>query len=65
MLNRRGANGRKPVEGVKAALEDVKAALPDGVSIVPFYDLAELITTAVTGVRNSLIEAVVLVFSQN
>jgi heavy metal efflux system protein len=65
VLNRRGANGRKTVEGVKAALEDVKAALPDGVSIVPFYDRAELITTAVTGVRNSLIEAVVLVFSQN
>ena len=61
VLNRRGANGRKTVEGVKAALEDVKEALPEGVSIVPFYDRAELISTAVTGVRNALLEAVVLV----
>lgn len=61
VLNRRGANGRKTVEGVKEALEAVKAALPEGVSIVPFYDRAELITTAVDTVRNALIEAVVLV----
>ncbi len=61
VLNRRGANGRKTVEGVKEALEAVKAALPEGVRIVPFYDRAELITTAVDTVRNALIEAVVLV----
>lgn len=61
VLNRRGANGRKTVEGVKEALESVKAALPEGVRIVPFYDRAELITTAVDTVRNALIEAVVLV----
>jgi cobalt-zinc-cadmium resistance protein CzcA len=61
VLNRRGANGRKTVEAVKAALEEVKAALPEGVRIEPFYDRAELITTAVSGVRKALIEAVVLV----
>jgi len=61
VLNRRGANSRKTVEAVKAALEEVKPALPEGVKIVPFYDRAELITTAVQTVRNSLIQAVVLV----
>ncbi|MCB1206307.1 MAG: efflux RND transporter permease subunit [Verrucomicrobiae bacterium] len=61
VLNRRGANGRKTVEGIKEALEAVQAALPAGVRIVPFYDRAELITTAVDTVRDALVEAVVLV----
>ncbi|MCF6312270.1 MAG: CusA/CzcA family heavy metal efflux RND transporter [Verrucomicrobiales bacterium] len=61
VLNRRGANGRKTVEAVKAALEDIKTALPEGVSIVPFYDRSELITASVATVRNALIQAVVLV----
>jgi cobalt-zinc-cadmium resistance protein CzcA len=61
VLNRRGSNGRKTVDAVKAALEEVKPALPDGVKIVPFYDRSELINTAVSTVRNALIQAVVLV----
>lgn len=61
VLNRRGANSRKTVEAVKAALEDLKPALPEGVHIVPFYDRSELITASVTTVRNALIQAVVLV----
>ncbi len=61
VLNRRGANGRKTVEAVKAALEDIKTALPEGVRIVPFYDRSELITASVATVRNALIQAVVLV----
>lgn len=61
VLNRRGANGRKTVEGIKSALEDVRVALPAGVRITPFYDRAELISTAVSTVRDALVEAVVLV----
>ncbi len=61
VLNRRGANGRKTVEAVKVALEEVKSALPKGVTIEPFYDRSELISAAVGTVRNSLLQAVVLV----
>lgn len=61
VLNRRGANGRKTVEGVKQVLEETKASLPEGVMIVPFYDRSELINTAVATVRNALIQAVALV----
>lgn len=61
VLNRRGANGRKTVEAVKAALEEIKPALPEGVEITPFYDRSLLITTAVDTVRNALLQAVVLV----
>lgn len=61
VLNRRGANSRRTVEAVKEALRDVEQALPPGVSIKPFYDRAELITTAVDTVRNALVQAIVLV----
>jgi cobalt-zinc-cadmium resistance protein CzcA len=61
VLNRRGANSRKTVEAIKEVLEEVKAALPEGMEIVPFYDRSELISTAVGTVRNALIQAVVLV----
>lgn len=61
VLNRRGANTRKTVDAVKIALEDVKSALPEGVTINPFYDRTDLINTAVGTVRNALLQAVVLV----
>ena len=39
-LLRRGANSRTMVEGVKHELEALKATLPEGLRIVPFYDLS-------------------------
>lgn len=61
VLNRRGANGRKTVEGVKAALNDLEPSLPDGIRIVPFYDRSDLINRAVSTVEKALREAIVLV----
>lgn len=61
VLNRRGANGRKTVDGVKAALEVIAPTLPEGVKIVPFYDRSDLIGRAVTTVESALGEAIVLV----
>lgn len=61
VLNRRGANGRKTVEGVKAALAGIAPTLPRGVKLVPFYDRSELIGRAVHTVEKALTEAVVLV----
>lgn len=61
VLNRRGANGRLTVQGVKAALEEIAPTLPEGVRIVPFYDRSDLINRAVRTVRVALIEAIVLV----
>ena len=60
-LLRRGANSRTMVEGVKHELEALKAALPEGVRIVPFYDRSELVRQAVWTVEKALGEAVVLV----
>lgn len=60
-LLRKGANSRAAVEGVKRELESLKSVLPKGVSIVPFYDRTELITSAISTVEKALIEAVALV----
>lgn len=61
VLLRRGANGRKTVDGVKAEIERITKILPRGVRIVPFYDRSMLITKAVDTVTTSLIQAIVLV----
>jgi len=61
VLLRKGANSRTTVEGVKRELEALKATLPKGVSIEPFYDRTELINEAVWTVEKALGEAVVLV----
>ncbi|MBN2804031.1 MAG: efflux RND transporter permease subunit, partial [Deltaproteobacteria bacterium] len=61
VLNRRGANGRATVAGVKKALEEIKKSLPEGVTIKPFYDRSNLIDAAVSNVELSLIAAVILV----
>lgn len=60
-LLRKGANSRLAVQGIKAELEALKPALPEGVKIIPFYDRSELITKAVWTVEKALGEAVVLV----
>ncbi len=61
-LLRRGANSRTTIEGVKREFEALKAALPEGVRIVPFYDRTELVSQAVWTVEKALGEAVILVF---
>src|SRR5882757_8797137 len=38
-----GENSRTVVERVKAKIKEISPSLPDGVSIVPFYDRADLI----------------------
>jgi len=60
-LLRLGANSRSTVEGVKAELEALKSALPEGVRTVPFYDRTELVSAAVWTVEKALGEAVLLV----
>ncbi len=61
VLLARGANSRTTIEEVKRVLEEIKPALPEGITIVPFYDRTELVTKAVWTVEKALSEAVVLV----
>lgn len=61
VLGLRGANAQSVVAGVKARLAQIEPTLPEGVSIVPFYDRSKLVGRAVGTVSKALLEAIVLV----
>ena len=54
VLMRRGANAQQVVNNVEAKLEEIKAALPPGVSIEPFYNRNDLTGAAISTVTTSL-----------
>ncbi|KGI76679.1 efflux RND transporter permease subunit [Oleiagrimonas soli] len=57
----RGADASKVVDAVRARLDSLQSALPEGARIEVFYDRGALIERAVDTVRSALIEATVLV----
>jgi len=61
VLKRFGANTKNTIDDVKARLKIVQKALPEGVSIKPFYDQSELISKAVWTVEKALLEAFALI----
>jgi heavy metal efflux system protein len=61
VLGLRGANARDVVAGVRAKLDEIASALPDGVSTNIFYDRGDLVDKAVGTVSEALAEAVILV----
>ncbi len=61
VLGLRGANAQAVVAGVKARLAEIAPTLPEGISIVPFYDRSDLVERAVGTVSRALLEAIVLV----
>ncbi len=61
VLGLRGANAREVVAAVKDRLATLQAQLPPGMSVLPFYDRAQLVDRAVGTVGKALAEAVVLV----
>ena len=61
VLMLRGGSGRDVVSGVKEKLELARRSLPPDVEIVPFYDRAELVQTALGTVKSALAQGAVLV----
>lgn len=61
VMTLRGANAKETIIDIKKRLAILEATLPEGVSIVPFYDRSELIQKAVDTVSHALTEAVILV----
>ncbi len=61
VLKRLGVNTKATIDGIKQRLPIIQAALPDGVSIEPFYDQSELVDKAVNTVAKALLEAFVLI----
>lgn len=57
----RGANAKDVIQGVTDRLEELKPALPQGISINPFYSRSALVDRAIYTVSKALVEAVILV----
>jgi len=62
VIMRSGENALHVIEGIKKKLEELQHGLPEGVEIVPVYDLAPLIEGAVEYLAEKLIEEGIVVF---
>ncbi len=61
VLKRLGANTKATIDAIKARLPAIQQALPEGVTLEPFYDQADLVEKAVNTVSRALVEAFVLI----
>ncbi len=61
VLSLRGADASALITSIRARIEELKPALPEGVRLEVFYDRSHLITEAVGTVTKALLEATVLV----
>src|SRR5687767_12340254 len=61
VVARTGVNTKDVIDAVKARIAQIAPGLPQGVTIVPFYDRSDLIEQAVGTLRTALIEEIALV----
>jgi Cu(I)/Ag(I) efflux system membrane protein CusA/SilA len=61
VVARTGVNTKEVIDAVKARIAQIAPGLPEGVTIVPFYDRSDLIEQAVDTLRTALIEEIALV----
>ena len=61
VLKRMGANTNATIQGIYDRLPLIAQALPDGVTLQPYYDQADLINKAITTVTRALLQAFVLI----
>ncbi len=61
VIKRLGANTKNTIDGVSERISIVQQALPEGVTITPFYDQSDLVNKAVSTVSNALLEAFVFI----
>ena len=61
VIARYGVNTLEVIDAVKKKIEELKIGLPEGVSIVPFYDRTQLINRATSTLKTALIEELLLV----
>jgi len=61
VLKRLGANTKSTIDAVKDRLPIIHQALPEGVTLEPIYDQADLVAKAVATVTKALVEAFVLI----
>src|SRR5205085_7986685 len=61
VVARYGVNTLDVIQAVKEKINSIQAGLPQGVSIVPFYDRTQLIERATSTLKRTLIEELILV----
>ena len=61
VLKRLGANTKATIDGITSRLAAIETALPDGVTLEPFYDQSSLVDQAVSTVSKALLEAFILI----
>ena len=61
VLQQINTNTKEVIERVKARVEDAQASLPPGVTIVPYYDQAELVDQSIRTVVVALVEGLFFV----
>ncbi|MCA1650976.1 MAG: CusA/CzcA family heavy metal efflux RND transporter [Acidobacteria bacterium] len=61
VVARTGVNTKDVIDAVKARIAQIAPGLPQGVTIVPFYDRSDLIEQAVDTLRTALLEEIALV----
>ena len=61
VLKRMGSNTNATIQGIKDRLAAIQTALPDGVTLEPFYDQSELVDQAINTVSKALLEAFILI----
>ncbi len=61
VLKRMGSNTNATIGGIKARIELINRALPDGVTFEPFYDQSDLVNKAVDTVVTALLQAFVFI----
>ncbi len=61
VLKRLGANTKATIDGIESRMTAIQAALPDGVTLEPFYDQSSLVAQAVDTVVTALLQAFVLI----
>jgi Cu(I)/Ag(I) efflux system membrane protein CusA/SilA len=61
IVMRYGENGLKVIQNVKKRMEQLKAGLPDGVTVKTVYDRSDLILRAIDNLEKTLIEECIIV----
>ncbi len=61
VIMRYGENALKTIDAVKAKLEELKAGLPEGVTIQAVYDRSSLIERAIENLKGALLEESIIV----
>ena len=61
VIMREGENALAVIDRVKQKLDDVRASLPEGVTVVSTYDRSDLIERAIGTVEDKLVEEIVIV----